>query len=56
MHYWNLGIINHKYWFMLPRKGKRKILFFLKFCLKQPVETEEGKLKTILTTEGGFSS
>lgn len=45
MRYWNLGIITYKYWFMLPRKGCGKILFFLKFYLNSQQKQKKVSLK-----------
>lgn len=47
----NLQILVH-----VTKEGVWKNPVLLKILSQQPVETEEGKLKTILTTEGGFSS
>lgn len=47
----NLQILVH-----VTKEGVWKNPVLLKILSQQPVETEEGKLKTILTIEGGFSS
>lgn len=45
MHYWNLGIITYKYWFMLPRKEYGKTQFFLKFYLNSQWKQRKVSLK-----------
>ena len=47
----NLQILVH-----VTKEGVWKNPVLLKILSQQPVETEEGKLKTVLTTEGGFGS
>ena len=47
----NLQILVH-----VTKEGVWKNPVLLKILSQQPVETEEGKLKTVLTTEGGFCS